>query len=268
MTPEPVLGVHGVSFSYAARVQRAGKPARAAVHAVKDVTLAVQAGEILGIVGESGSGKSTLIRTMMLMERPTQGTVTYHGHDLTTRTPGELADTRRGMQVVFQNPATSLNPDMSVLQIVCEPLQQLGVGTPGERKERALRALEQVGLEPDDALETAAHFSGGQKQRIAIARAIVVEPDLLFADEAVSALDVTIGAQIVRLLVNLRTALGFSMVFVSHDIAIVGSLCDRIAVMKDGRVIECGSTAQILHNPVEAYTRTLIAEARRTEVSP
>lgn len=261
-----LLRADHLTLRYPARKARLGRPSRPPVDAVRDVSLAVDAGEILGVVGESGSGKSSLLRCLMLMERPTVGSIRYHGRELTELTPVELSETRQGMQIVFQNPSASLNPDMSVLQIVAEPLQQLRVGSPRERRGLALEALEKVGISASEAHDRPGHFSGGQKQRIAIARAIVVKPDILFADEAVSALDVTVAARVLDLLRALRDSMGFSMIFVAHDLAVVAALCDRIAVMKDGRLQETGQTADILHRPRAEYTRRLLEAARHTEL--
>lgn len=236
------------------------------VRAVNDVSLSLGENEILGIVGESGSGKSSLVRAAMLIERPTYGSVRFDAVELTTLTPAELAATRSGMQIVFQNPAASLNPDLTVERVVREPLDALRIGSRAERRERVVEALRVVGFDASDAHARPREFSGGQQQRIAIARAIVVEPRVLFADEAVSALDVSIGARVLELLLELRERLRFSMVFVSHDLAVVQGICDRVGVLYRGSLVELADTATVYGQPQHEYTRTLLEAARHTEL--
>lgn len=261
-----VLDLESVSVVYT-RYSRgiAPRPVES-VRAVCDVSLSLAENEILGIVGESGSGKSSLVRAAMMIERPSSGSVRFNGVELTTLTPAELAATRRGMQIVFQNPAASLNPDLTVERVVREPLDVLRIGSRAERRERVVEALRMVGLDASDALARPRQFSGGQQQRIAIARAIVVEPRVLFADEAVSALDVSIGARILELLLELRDRLHFSMVFVSHDLAVVQGICDRVGVLYRGWLVELADTATVYGRPQHEYTRTLLEAARHTEL--
>ena len=202
----------------------------------------------------------------MMIERPTSGRVILNGIDLTSLTPGELAATRSGMQIVFQNPGASLNPDLSVERVVREPLDVLRIGTRAERRDRVREALCMVGLHASDAAARPRQFSGGQQQRIAIARAIVVEPRVLFADEAISALDVSIGRRILDLLLGLRERLRFSMVFVSHDLAVVQGVCDRVGVLYRGSLVEFADTSLLYSRPQHEYTRMLIEAARHTEL--
>lgn len=236
------------------------------VRAVNDVSLSLGRNEILGIVGGSGSGKSSLVRVAMLIERPTHGSIRFNSVELTELTPAELAATRSGMQIVFQNPAASLNPDLTVEQVVREPLEALRIGSRAERRERVTEALRMVGLDAPDARGRPCEFSGGQQQRIAIARAIVVEPRVLFADEAISALDVSIGARILDLLLELRERLHFSMLFVSHDLAVVQRICDRVGVLYRGSLVELADTTTLYRQPQHEYTRTLLEAARHTEL--
>ncbi|MFT4219445.1 MAG: ATP-binding cassette domain-containing protein [Microbacterium sp.] len=226
--------------------------------ALDDASLSVADGEAVGVIGESGSGKSTLVRLLLALDRPTSGTVEFEGREVDAAAPARsLHWLRRATGVVFQDPYASLDPRMSVGRIVGEPLWALGIG--GDRRARVRDVLEQVGLEADMAGRFPHELSGGQRQRVAIARAIVHGPRLLVGDEPLSALDVTVRAQVLELLRALRRRNGLTLLLVSHDIGVVQNLCDRVVVMKDGRIVEQGATARVLHHPQADYTQRLLA---------
>jgi peptide/nickel transport system ATP-binding protein len=225
---------------------------------LQDVDISVRAGSAVGIIGESGSGKSTLVRLLLGLDIPTGGTVEVEGRAVDARgSARSLHWLRRSTGIVFQDPYASLDPRMSVGRIVGEPLWALGVE--GDRRARVREVLEQVGLDRDAADRFPHQFSGGQRQRIALARAIVHRPRILVGDEPLSALDVTVRAQILRLLADLRAEQQLTLVLVSHDIGVVQNVCDEVVVMKDGRVVEHGPTEKVLLQPQAAYTRQLLA---------
>jgi ABC-type oligopeptide transport system ATPase subunit len=226
--------------------------------AVQDVSIEVQAGQTLGIVGESGSGKSTLSRCIIRLYEPDKGRVFFDGVDFTALAPGALRKKRQDMQMIFQDPLASLNPMMTVQKAIEDPLIIHKVGTPGERARRVHELLELVGLDAGAANAFPFEFSGGQQQRIAIARALALNPKLLICDEAVSALDVSIQAQILRLLQDLQKHLGLAYLFISHNLAVVEHMSDTIAVMFQGRVVEYAPAEEIFRSPKQEYTRTLI----------
>ena len=229
------------------------------VHAVNGVSIEVKRGETLGIVGESGCGKSTLGRLALRLIEADSGKVRFEGEELSRLSGAALRARRREMQIVFQDPYASLDPRQSVADILAEPFAIHGVGTRRERGEFVARLLQRVGL-PEDAARRFPHeFSGGQRQRIGIARAIALEPKLIVADEPVSALDVSIRSQILNLLVDLKRALGLSYVFISHDLAVVEYISDRVAVMYLGHIVETGSAAELYANPAHPYTQALIS---------
>jgi oligopeptide/dipeptide ABC transporter ATP-binding protein len=233
--------------------------ARAWVRAVEDVSLAIHPRETLGLVGESGCGKSTLGRLLLRLVEPTAGDVLFEGRSLLGLPPRELRAVRRRMQIIFQDPYGSLNPRMRVETIVGEGLAIHRLGTRAGRRRRVHELLELVGLPADAARRYPHEFSGGQRQRIGIARALAVEPRFIVADEPVSALDVSIQAQIINLLADLRRELGLTMLFIAHDLRVVEHISDRVAIMYLGRIVELGSRDEIFTSPRHPYTRALLS---------
>jgi peptide/nickel transport system ATP-binding protein len=253
---EPLLVFDRVSRHYRLPRQRLLGPAPRRT-ALAEVSLQLMPGEVLGLVGESGSGKSTLGRLAVGLERADAGQVRLAGVDLARADRTAWRGLRRNAQMVFQDPFGSLDPRQTVARIVAEPLALLRLGF-GEAHARVQDALREVGL-GDDALDRYPHeFSGGQRQRIAIARALITRPRLVVADEPVSALDVSVQAQVLNLMADLRARHGLAYLFISHDLAVVAHLADRIAVMREGAIIETGPTAELLRAPREPYTRALL----------
>jgi oligopeptide transport system ATP-binding protein len=232
---------------------------RGIVQAVDNVSFSLAPGETLAIVGESGSGKSTVARVVLRLIEPTAGQVLFRGTDLGRAGRRELRQLRREMQIVFQDPYSSLDPKMSVEGILAEPFVVHRVGTRAERKLRVAELLERVGLEPSSLARLPHEFSGGQRQRIAIARAIALEPAFVVCDEPVSSLDVSIQAQILNLLQQLQNDLGLSYLFISHDLAVVREVADRVAVMHLGKVVELGERDGLFEHPGHPYTRALLS---------
>src|SRR5690625_1666929 len=228
------------------------------LRAVDDVSFAVAAGQTFSLVGESGSGKSTTARMAMMIERPSTGRVLLGGVDVTEHRGERLRRLRAEMQIVYQNPYASLDPRFTVEQVVAEPLRAFKVGTRTERRARVRELLEQVALPRDVAARRPAELSGGQRQRVAIARALALHPRLLVLDEPVSALDVSVQAQILQLLVDLQHELGLSYLFISHDLAVVRQVSDRIGVMREGRLVEVGDADDVLTRPEHPYTHELL----------
>ncbi len=227
--------------------------------AVSDVSLAVGRGETLGLVGESGCGKSTLGRAVLQLRRPTAGRVTFDGTELTALSGEAMRLMRRRLQLIFQDPIASLNPRRSIGDIVAEPLVITGVADRAEREKRVRAVLAAVGLDPDLVTGRLPHeFSGGQCQRICIARALILEPELVICDEPVSALDVSIRAQILNLLEDMKRRYGLTLLFIAHDLAVVKAVSDRIAVMYLGRLCEVGPTEQLFAQPAHPYTALLL----------
>ena len=248
----PLLEVHDVSREFATNDG-------ARIKAVNGVSFALAPGETLGIVGESGCGKSTLARLILHLVPPSKGSVLFDGDDLAALPAAALRRRRREMQLVFQDPFASLDPRLKVGTIVAEPLVIHGVGTRLSRRRTVLDLLDRVGL-PADAAERYPHeFSGGQRQRVGIARAIALQPKLIIADEPVSALDVSIRAQILNLMMELKAELGLSYVFISHDLSVVEHVSDRVAVMYLGRIVELADAEALYSAPLHPYTQALIS---------
>jgi peptide/nickel transport system ATP-binding protein len=233
--------------------------------AVDGVSLVVEAGRSFGIVGESGSGKSTLARAVMALDRPTEGIVRLEGRSLFDLPRGELRAMRAHIQMIFQDPYGSLDPRQRVARLVAEPLAALPPLSLAERDKRVQEALNAVGLRPADALKYPHEFSGGQRQRIAIARALITRPKLVVADEPVSALDVSIQAQVLNVMTDLQRDGGVTFFVISHDLAVVGHMCDEVAVMFRGRFVETGPSATLLSRPAHPYTRELVEAAPKLE---
>ena len=229
------------------------------VRAVDDVSFTIGEGEMFGLVGESGSGKSTTGRCILRLIEPTSGQVLFRGEDVLTFSKARMRLARRDMQIVFQDPYSSLNPRMRVGDIVEEPLVIHKLGSAAERKARVAELFELVGLEPGHLRRYPHEFSGGQRQRIGIARALALNPALIIADEAVSALDVSIQAQVVRLLLDLQQRFKLTYLFIAHDLRLVEDICSRVAVMYLGKIVEMGETQSLFAQPTHPYTKALLS---------
>lgn len=229
------------------------------VRAVDGVTLSIARGEVLGLVGESGCGKSTLARTILQLVPTTAGTVVMEGKNLSALSSSELRDQRRGLQMVFQDPYVSLNPRMSVFATLAEPLLVHGACTRSEAPAKVAALMERVGLAPRFMQKYPHEFSGGQRQRIAIARALALNPAVIIADEPVSALDVSIQAQILNLLAKLVRDMGLTLIFIAHDLSVVKHISDRVAVMYLGKIVEIGAATTVIERPQHPYTRALVS---------
>jgi len=249
----PLLEVENLTKHFRAR------GGAASVQAVNGVSLHLERGETLGIVGESGCGKSTLARLILRLIEPTAGSVRFAGEDLLALPLSELRSRRRNMQLIFQDPYASLDPRLTVGAIIGEPLAIHGIGGRKQRRDRVAELLGTVGLEADAMKRYPHEFSGGQRQRIGIARAIALEPRLIIADEPVSALDVSIQSQILELLLDLKARLSLSYIFISHDLAVVEYVSDRVAVMYLGRIVETTDTERLYRRPAHPYTEALIS---------
>jgi oligopeptide/dipeptide ABC transporter ATP-binding protein len=265
---ETVLEVAGLSKSFASRGSWANV---GGVKVVDDVHFTLARGETLGLVGESGCGKSTLSRLVLSLLDADAGSVRIGGADFANAAPGQKRVMRQRIQIVFQDALSSLNPRMTVGVNIAEPMRLQGIGSPATCREEARRLLARVGLRVDDEHRYPHEFSGGQCQRIAIARALVLKPEIIVFDEAVSALDVSIRAQILRLILDLQQQFGLSYIFISHDLGVIKRICDRIAVMYLGRIVEIGSSDAVCRAPRHPYTEALlraipIADPRRMRV--
>ncbi len=229
------------------------------VQAVNGVSFAVRRGEVLGLVGESGSGKTTIGRLVLRLEEATAGKVIFDGTNILELPKKEMRRFRKRMQIIFQDPYASLNPREKVRTVIGHALALHSIGTPESRRERAAELVEQVGLSPDQLDRFPHEFSGGQRQRVGIARALAVNPDFLVADEPVSALDVSIQAQVINLLSDLKDQLDLTMLFIAHDLAVVEHICDRVAVMYLGKIMELAPSSSLYNNPNHPYTEALLS---------
>ncbi len=248
----PLIDVRNVSKEFHGR-------GSAKVSAVRDVTFRIMPGESFGLAGESGGGKSTIGRMVLGLISPTSGTIAFDGRETSSLSRKEMQPLRRRMQMVFQNPLGALNPRKTVGANLELPLINFAIGTTSERRERVAELLELVGLEARQAERYPHEFSGGQAQRIGIARALAIRPDFVFLDEPVSALDVSIQAQILNLLKDLQERLGLTYLFVAHNLNVVQFMCERSAIVRSGEIVEIGPTASVFANPQHDYTRQLLA---------
>jgi ABC-type glutathione transport system ATPase component len=255
----PLLRVEGLRKTFSQGGSLFTRREAMTVRAVDDVSFEIRPGETLSLVGESGSGKSTTAYCVLRLVEPDAGSVTFKGTELTGLGKRELAGLRRSMQLVFQDPYGALNPRRTVEDSIIEPLRIHGVGTDEERRARARELAELVGMDPAHLPRHPQQFSGGQRQRIVIARALALGPELLVCDEPVSALDVSVQAQILNLLKDLQEELGLALLFIAHDLAVVRSMSDRVMVMQHGRVVETGTAEQVYGAPQHEYTRALLA---------
>jgi peptide/nickel transport system ATP-binding protein len=260
----PLLEVRHLGKQFDLPRQSIWQPA-GTLDALADISFSLQAGRSLGVVGESGSGKSTLARLVMALDAPTEGEVLFQGANLHQLGAAQLRAMRSGFQMVFQDPYSSLDPRQTVLRIVTEPLETLAparanrVPDRAERRERAAQALAEVGLRTTDLDKFPHEFSGGQRQRIAIARALITRPALIVADEPVSALDVSVQAQVLNLMQDLQERYGLSYLLVSHDLAVVHLVCHDVMVLQGGRMVEQGPTEAVVRDPQHPYTQALLA---------
>jgi oligopeptide transport system ATP-binding protein len=257
---DPILEVRDLVKHFPVRVGVLFKHTIGHVRAVDGVSFDLRRGETLGVVGESGCGKSTLAQVLMRLEPPTSGTVRFAGRDVFAMRGAELRKLRRSIQIVLQDPYTSLNPRMTVGDIVGEPFEiHPDVAPKGSRSAKVRELLDVVGLNPEHLNRYPHQFSGGQRQRIGIARALALRPDVIICDEPVSALDVSIQAQVMNLLAELQSGFGLSYVFIAHDLSVVRHLSDRVAVMYLGKIVEIGTEAEIYDHPTHPYTQALLS---------
>jgi len=253
----PLLEVRGLTVRF--RRRRGWRAGGGELTAVRDVDLAVRAGEVYGLAGESGSGKSTLARTILGLLRPDAGRVLLDGADLAAMNATALREARRRIQIVFQDPAAALSPRRSIEQSLLEPLDHFGIGTPAERRSAAAQALNSVGLDATALPRFPHQFSSGQRQRVALARALLPDPDILIADEALSALDVSVQAQMLDLLLEVRDQRNIGVLFISHDLAVIRQLSDTVGVMYRGRLVETAPAGELFRAPLHPFTRQLLA---------
>ncbi|MBD1543141.1 ATP-binding cassette domain-containing protein [Arthrobacter sp. IA7] len=264
--PEPLLAIDGLTKTFHVAKSASGNTR---LKALDGIRLTVGRGETLGLVGESGCGKSTLARTLMMLETPDEGTVTFEGTNPFGLRGKELLNWRRRVQMVFQDPFASLNARMNAADIIAEPwaTHRSLYPTSRARDARVRELLHMVGLRPSDARKSPQEFSGGQRQRIGIARALALNPDVIILDEPVSALDLSVQAQVLNLLNELQKELGVSYIFISHDLTVVRHVADRVAVMYLGRIIESGATEEVFDHPKHPYTAALMSASPKLDVS-
>jgi oligopeptide/dipeptide ABC transporter ATP-binding protein len=253
----PILEARALERRFVTKKPLFGEPT--VVRAVDGVDLAVRQGETFAIVGESGCGKSTFARLLVGLIQPTGGQVLFEGRNISDLSERELRGLRRDMQFIFQDPFSSLNPRMTVGALIEEPLRTHGIGSPSERRAAVARMLDKVGLRPEHADRYPHEFSGGQRQRIGIARALASSPRILIGDEPVSALDVSIQAQVVNILEDLKDEFGLTLIVIAHDLAVIRHMSDRVAVMYLGKIVEVGSAETLFSNPGHPYTEALLA---------
>ena len=261
MAGEPILSVRNVSVEYSTDSGR--------LTAIQELNFDLEEGETLGLVGESGCGKSTTGRAILQLPKPTSGQIVFDGVELIRISQRDMRPVRRRLQIIFQDPVSSLNPRRRVRDIVAEPLVIAGVGSREVREERVREVLKAVGVDPDISMDRRPHqFSGGQCQRICIARALILEPKLIVCDEPVSALDVSVQAQILNLLEDMKARYGLTLLFISHDLAVVKNISDRVAVMYLGKLCEIADSGRIYESPAHPYTAGLIASIPAFDTSP
>jgi ABC-type glutathione transport system ATPase component len=260
---EPLLRVTGLSKQYIQ--QRALSRAKFTVNAFQDVDLALFRGKTLALVGESGAGKSSLARCIALLERPTAGKIELEGQDLLQLGRKDLLPIRRRMQMIFQDPASALNPQLTACELIAEPLAIQHVGTKSQRRERALLLMEQVGLDAKWERKLALEFSGGQRQRLALARALALQPSVLIIDEALSNLDALNQALILELLAELQDSQSLAYLHISHDLRLVSQFADQVAVMHERRIVEQQGTRELFASPQHTYTADLVSSVRSIE---
>lgn len=249
----PLLSVRNLVVQF-----RASSGGQAGLTSVNGVSFEIHAANIFGLVGESGSGKTSLAYSIMQLIRPFAGEVLFHGENLSGMKEGRLRKTRRNIQPVFQDPLASLSPRRSIRQSLIEPLDHFRIDRPSRRLDRALKALDAVGLGPDVLQSFPHELSGGQRQRVALARALVTEPELIIADEALSSLDVSVQARIIELILDLRDQLGIAFLFISHDLAVIQQLADHVGVMYLGKMVETAPAERLFHQAAHPYTKSLL----------
>ena len=260
-----LLEVQKVKKEFVTSKSLTGKPLKI-VHAVDSVDLTIYEGETIGVVGESGCGKSTLGRCILQLIRPTAGNVLYRGEDITKLNKEQMRQMRRKMQLIFQDPYASLNPRMTVLELIMAPLEAFGIGTMEERVQRVKEIMELVGM-PENMMNRYPHeFSGGQRQRIVIARALVLNPEFVVCDEPVSALDVSIQAQILNLLMDLQEEHGLAYMFITHNMSVVRHISHNISVMYLGQLVETSPTKELFAEPLHPYTKALLSAIPTTDI--
>ncbi|MED4887475.1 dipeptide ABC transporter ATP-binding protein [Lysinibacillus sp. FSL R7-0073] len=258
----PLLEVKHLKKYFPVKGSRSGN-----LKAVDDVSFFVNEGEVLGIVGESGCGKSTMGKTLIQLLTATEGEILLNGENIATLSAKEVRQKRRDMQIIFQDPFSSLNPRMKVFKIIEEPLVNFGIGTKEERKQRVYEVAKQVGLTEKQLDRFPHEFSGGQRQRIGIARALVSNPKLIVADEPVSALDVSIQSQVLNIMKDLKRDMNLTYIFISHDLSVVHHFCDRIGVMYLGKIVELADKHELFNNPKHPYTKALLSALPKSHPS-